>query len=187
MAQQPGAQRAAPPSAAPPRPPQSKRTGTVIVASKIPQRLDLQLCEPRIEERRHRETRWTETVMAKIGPMVRIEGTAYPRGTQPEGFRDPPQKIDGYALTPGVDAEWWEEWAEQNKDSPFIKNGLIFAVRSVNDVRSRARQEFSKLRSGLDPMRPDDDPRLPKPMPGMDIEIKGSPGPTDADLAQDAE
>ena len=49
---------------------------TVVVASKLPMALDLQICKSRVERRQDRSTVWEETVYYKDGPVVTINGTA---------------------------------------------------------------------------------------------------------------
>lgn len=169
---------------APARP--SHAGAKVIVASKLPMALDLQHCEMREVQRRLRETMWTELEAAKVGPIVRINGTAYPRGQAPEGFRAAPQMVAGYALTHGVDQDWWDAWEEVNRDAPFVKSGLIFAAETMDEIGQRARGEFKAVTSGLDPVSPPKDgaitdPRLPKPVKGLTL--TGEAGPTDADMA----
>jgi hypothetical protein len=167
-------------------PPQPKPSAKVIVASKLPMAIELQHCEMREVVRRVRETVWKDNEAAKVGPIVRINGTAYPRGQPPEGFRDRPTMIGGYALTFGVDRAWWEKWADQNKDAPFVANGLVFAVKDRADVMARAKGELQGVTSGLDPVVPPKDgqttdPRMPRPIKG--ITVSGEAGPTDVDAA----
>lgn len=154
----------------------------VIIASKMPMGVELQHSRMQVVQRKFRETMWQETEAQRVGPVVRVRGTAYPQGQPPEGFRDRPVLIAGYALTFNIDREWWEEWARQNKDTEMVQNGLIFAAGTSADISSRARKEFSDVDSGLGPLVPDTDRRLPRSIKG--IEIKGEPGPTDAELAE---
>lgn len=162
------------------------RGGTVIVCSKLPMSIDLQLCEMRNETRRVRETVWQEEVAAKVGPVVRVNGTSYPRGEPPAGFRGRPQMAGGFAMTFGVDAEWWARWLEMNRQAPFIASGMVWAVPNRQDAQAKAR-ELASLRSGLDPIALSsdrtqiEDDRMPKPIKGL--ELSGEPGPTDADAA----
>lgn len=158
----------------------------VIVASKLPMALELQYSELHDVTRRLRETVWTEKEARKIGPIYRINGTAYPaNGTQLEGFRAPPQMVHGYALTYGVDAEWWAKWVAVNKDTPFVVSELLFAGKTRDEVSKRAK-DLHALTSGFDPVAPPKngpvtDPRLPQPIKGLTLE--GTPGPTDAEVA----
>lgn len=61
--------------------------------------------------------------------------------------------IGGYGITSGVPREFWEEWERTNKNTPLVRNGLIFAM--PDDARARARAaEGAKLRTGLEPIDP---------------------------------
>lgn len=97
----------------------------------------------------------------RIGGVVRIRGTAYPRGTPPEGFPERPKMVDGAALNYGIDKEWWDEWVQQNRLNPIVKNRMIFAHESEDRVVSEARELKGQL-SGFDPVNPLSDQRMPK-------------------------
>lgn len=140
-----------------------KSASTVVVACKIPTGLELQLCH---------KTDWTEETPSgsrdrfrwdRGGPTVRIRGTAYPAGATPRGFPERPQMAGGYALTYGVDREFFETWMEQNKLNPIVVSNMVFAFDRSNDTKAQAK-EFKDIRSGLEPLNPDDDPRMPKPL-----------------------
>jgi hypothetical protein len=89
----------------------------------------------------------------KVGKAVKIRGFATPFGMMP---RSP--IIGGYALTPGVDRDLFDEWMKQNADSELVKNELIFAHRQRSDVEVQARDN-AKEKSGLEPMDPNAPPR----------------------------
>ena len=69
--------------------------------------------------------------------------------------------VGGYALTPNVSAEFWAEWQKQNADSPFLEHGLLLGVPTLDDARTEGASRDA-LRSGLEPMAPDGDPRAPR-------------------------
>lgn len=73
----------------------------------------------------------------------------------------------GYALTPGVDRDTWEAWLEQNKNQPYVKRRMIYAMPNEIDARDSAR-ELVEVRSGLEPLNidPSSDPRVPRPAEG---------------------
>lgn len=102
-------------------------------------------------------------VYARFGPTVRLRGTAYPRGTVPDGFPDKPKIVGGAAMNPGVDKEFWDAWVEQHKLDPLVINGFIFANENDDFVTGQAR-ETVEVTSGLDPLKPDDktDKRIPR-------------------------
>lgn len=98
----------------------------------------------------------------RIGNVVRLRGTAYPRGTPPEGFPPPPIIVGGAAMNPGVSKDFWDEWVEQHKLDPLVVNGFIFAHESADHVAGRAKEESGML-SGLEPISPKGDKRIGKP------------------------
>jgi len=167
----------------------SKSRRTVIVASKVDVPIQLQLQVKQERQFQNQGMRWTEAQSIFVGQIVYVRGTSYPRGQVPEGFRSPPEMVHGYALTRGVDAEFWEKWEEQNQGFAPVASGILFAAETMDEVRSRAR-EGKDLRSGLEPIKQppkdgqsvapsDRDPRWPSVTSGL--RITGEPGPTDLD------
>ena len=65
----------------------------VTVASKLPMKLEMQCCKKRVEQRRHQGELWNEEIFHKAGPMVVIQGTAYPNGDAAAGHA--PAAADG--------------------------------------------------------------------------------------------
>ena len=94
----------------------------------------------------------------RIGGVVRLRGTAYPRGTVPEGFPSPPLIVGGAAMNPGIDKEFWDEWVHQNRLNPLVVNRMVFAHENESHVIGMAREEADNL-SGLEPINPKSDPR----------------------------
>lgn len=135
----------------------------VTVACKIAiPYLDLQLCERKVVVENSQTgprdvVRWDRT-----GKIVRIRGTAYPRGTPPEGFPEKPTLVAGFALTPDVDKEFWDEWLKQNAKAAYVTSGMLMAYEKLDTVKGVA-SDFRSEVSGLEPMRPDRDPRMPRP------------------------
>jgi hypothetical protein len=103
---------------------------TVTVACKLPNGLQLKL---------------------EGKPPVELLGNSVPFGVAP---RD----IGGYALTHGVDAEFFEAWITKYKDYEPVKRGLVFAYTKEQDARARA-LEMREEKSGLEPV----DQRNPGP------------------------
>lgn len=97
----------------------------------------------------------------RVGQVVRLRGTAYPRGTPPKGFPPPPEIVGGAALNRGIDKDWFDAWLEQNKLNPIVQNKMVFAHESDDHVRGEA-AELSAFLSGLEPVNPDGDHRIPK-------------------------
>jgi hypothetical protein len=98
---------------------------------------------------------------SRDGEVVRLRGTSYPRGTPPKGFPPPPEMMNGAALTRGVDKDWFDEWLRQHRRDPIVINKMIFAAETDDALRGES-AELSKFLSGLDPVNPGDDSRIPK-------------------------
>lgn len=141
---------------------------TVVVACKIPVGLELQCSDEQEYQEEYRDTEGRQRTRArarliKAGPVVLIAGTAYPVGQAPAGFRDKPMMAGGYALTFGVNKDFFDRWMEQNKLNPIVVNRMIFGYEKIEEVRAKARN-YADLKSGLEPLSPDDDPRMPRPL-----------------------
>jgi hypothetical protein len=85
--------------------------------------------------------------------------------------------IGGYGVTPGVDKDHWDRWLEANKDTPMVKNGLIFAAErpEFGDGEARDRETIF---TGLEPLATDGDPRAPRPSPNLTGIRAGTKSPT---------
>ena len=130
--------------------------GTVCVACKVPNGLILQLFEmadtTEVTPTGHREIK-----KARLkGEQVKIAG--YSRELMKEA-RAP--IANGFALTRGVDADFWEEWLNQNRDADYVRNGLIFAHAQTADTRAHAK-ELRDVVDNQGPIVPDTDRRLPQ-------------------------
>src|SRR5580765_4797262 len=107
-------------------------SGTVTVACKLPNGLHLEL---------------------KGRPRVTVRGNAV-LVAPPPGTFNMPELAATYALTSGVDAEFWDAWLEQNREMDFVKRGFIFAhEKQVNSVAHAKEMEAEK--TGLEPIDPD--------------------------------
>lgn len=138
------------------------RASVVVVACKVPNGLVLQLCKKTsFPEETPSGTR-DRVRYDRVGPRVTVRGPAYPVGTPPAGMPPRPAIVGGYALTPNVDREFFEQWMEQNRQNPIVINRMIFAHEARSHVVGQAR-ELKDTRSGFEPLIPDNDPRLPKP------------------------
>lgn len=153
----------------------NKSKRTVTVACKIPHGMVLQLQRPSERMEDTRDGPKPRTYWVKCGEIYRVRGPAYPVGTIPKGFRRAPINEGGYALTPGIPADFWNQWVEQNAKADFVvapdgaEHGMIFAYPDMEDAASAAREQ-EKLLSGLEPISTDEDsrgklvdPRLPRP------------------------
>lgn len=150
----------APAQSAPPAQPRS--AGTVTVACKFPSGLALQLGKKEV---------WIEETPGgprervrfnRVGRLYDVRGPAYPVGTPPVGFHSSPQIVGGYALTPGIPADFWDEWLAQNAQNSLVVNKTIFAHSRQDHVIGQAREQAG-IRTGFEPLTPDNDPRMPKP------------------------
>jgi len=139
-------------------PVETSRSGnTVTVALKHPAGLYLQLYELREKDQLTAGgTFRTVKEGVAVGDRIKINGTAFPFGMIPD-YRI----IGGYALTEGVDKEFFDEWMRQNAKSAIVENGLIFAFESAADVSAKAK-DGANLRNGLEPLMQRGDPRAPR-------------------------
>lgn len=142
-----------------------KGKSTVTIASKLPMHLELRLCRKRTVNTTGRWGNTEEVIFEPTGKVLLVKGNGYPVGTVPKGFPKPPEMIEdaGYALTHGVDRDFWEAWLEQNKDTEMVLNGVIKAHPDDDYLEGDA-MEFAKLQSGLHPLDPEGDVRNPKPL-----------------------
>lgn len=126
--------------------------GTVTVASKLPHGLVLQLqtsitrTEPVVGGGTRDVTSW-----AKAGQSVVIKGNAVRAGESRSDL------TNGYALTHGVDADFFAAWLEQHKDMEAVKNGFVFAHEKQNVVEGKAKDHV-KEKTGFEPIDPNNLP-----------------------------
>ena len=122
---------------------------TVTVACKLPHGLELRLCKPEEfmvnipgggtrKEKRH----------VPYGKSVIIGGVAAPFGFQPNS-----PISGGYALTPNVDKQFFDEWLRQNADHDAVRNNLLFAHVKTDMVSDEAKEK-KDIKSGLEPIDP---------------------------------
>jgi hypothetical protein len=129
---------------------------TVVVACKVPNGLILRLHEiiEQPEPVMGGGTRMVKVAVQK-GDAVKIKGPTGDFG-QPRG----PTK-GGFALTRNIPAAFWSQWLKQNRDLDIVKNGLVFAHTKPANTEAQAR-DHRTLKSGLEPIIPDTDHRIPK-------------------------
>lgn len=134
--------------------------GTVTVACKMPNGLLLRLFEARETDEfiQGGGTRRIKEYL-NVGDPVRIQGNASPHGKSLLDVNgDPIPMYHGFATTM-IDAEFWEQWYEQNKHSDLVRNGLIFAHAKSLDVRAEAKEKRDQT-SGLERLSGADDKRV---------------------------
>ena len=132
---------------------------TVTVACKLPNGLHLQL---------YQEAERDEPVLGggvktvkffmKKGDRVTVKGFAYEAGKTPLNA-----VAGGAGLTPGVDEDFWKAWLAQNKDSPLVRSGAIYASTKEDTVNKMAIEQ-KDIKSGLEPLDPNN---LPKTARGI--------------------
>lgn len=90
------------------------------------------------------------------GETITINGNARKFGEAPDH-----RIVAGFALTEGVNKDFFERWLEQHKDLPAVKNRLIYAFESLDHVEGQAKND-ANLRNGMEPLAPSGDPRTPR-------------------------
>lgn len=132
-------------------------SGRITVACKLPHGLQLQLydMEEGSEPVMGGGTKTVKRAVA-LGDSVKLNGVAVPFGKMPNYMI-----VGGYALTPNVDAQFFRRWMNDNQDSPIVKNKLILVHEDQVNVTDAAKDHDS-VRSGLEPITPDKDPRIPR-------------------------
>lgn len=127
----------------------------VTVCSKVPTGLHLDL-----------QTVVKGVTDGAMGPMVQrerfatLKGCELPRGADYANGAEYPRIEEGFSLTPNVDKAKFEMWLEQNKDNPWVTNGLIFAHTNANSAKAEAREK-GDIKTGFEPLDPrDPGPRL---------------------------
>lgn len=128
---------------------------TVTVACKLPNGLILRVGKfvdrkvPVMGGGVETVSEWRQT-----SSMVEIKGNAREIGADPKA-----PIIGGYALTHGVDAEFWAQWLKDNAEHAAVQNKLIFAHEKT-DSASGISREYEKKRSGMEPIVGTTDPRF---------------------------
>jgi hypothetical protein len=72
--------------------------------------------------------------------------------------------IGGHGVTLGVPKAHFDEWMRRNKGSAAVRNELIFAHDSANDVAAQARSNVANKTGfeGINPDKPDESGRITK-------------------------
>ncbi|QPF81669.1 hypothetical protein IC762_17750 [Bradyrhizobium genosp. L] len=85
-----------------------------------------------------------ESRAVALSDPIKINGPAVPFGATP-----PFVIAGGYALTPNVPGDFMEKWMEANKDSPMVKNNVIFVQKSDAAAQKQAKEQ-KEVQSGLE-------------------------------------
>jgi hypothetical protein len=146
---------------------------TVYVCSKLPMSIELQL-ETQISRPMPGRFGMEPTVVkVKSGDIYIIRGIARAQGQLPKGYRLPRYVIEdseGAAVTRGIPTEFWEQWMAENAETDMIKNRLVFAHADPDYLADEAREHLQEgeknagVVTGFEPLVPDRDPRLPRPI-----------------------
>jgi hypothetical protein len=134
-------------------------SNTVTVACKIPNGLILQL--QRIEEFDIPVLgggKSTEKRYIPHGNRVHINGPAKALF----GVSDHRLRVSGgYALTHNVDKDFFDAWLEQNAELDLVRKKMIFCHEKA-DYADRKAEDQAEIKSGLEPIDPDNLPKLGK-------------------------
>lgn len=121
--------------------------GTVSVACKMPNGLQLRNFEmtSRQEPVMGGGTREVKFA-AHTGESVTVYGPATPFGQAPRCLI-----VGGYAITPGIDADFFAKWLKDNAESDIVKNRVVFA-HEKNDVTTDKAKAQAEVKSGMEPV-----------------------------------
>lgn len=142
------------PNTNPPQTPSKGNSETVTIACKLPHGIVLrafhmaEVSEP-VMGGGSREVKKAQQIPGEFTVL----GVSFPQNGAPRGRME-----FGFALTMGCPRELWERWLKDNKDTPMVKNGLIFAHGSEKSAVSEAREKEAQ-RSGFERLDPN---KLPK-------------------------
>lgn len=114
----------------------AKRLGTVTVGCKLPHGL------------------WME-LQVDDGPKTAILA----RGCNTS------EVVGGFGLTPNVQKDFWDAWLEQHKNLKFVKNGQIWAYKSIEGAKAKAK-EMAEIKHGMEALDPNN---LPKGIEKADL------------------
>lgn len=69
--------------------------------------------------------------------------------------------ISGFAITKDVDVDFMEKWMQDNQEHAAVQNHQIF-FHEKYETLTKMCNEFAKVKSGLEPIVPDNDERVPR-------------------------
>lgn len=122
---------------------------TVTVACKHPNGLILRTFEPSTQKVPVLGGGFAEEKVFKpTGNRIAVKGPAHRLEVAPNA-----PISSGYALTYGVDADLWAKWYEQNKESPLVRNGVVFAHEKQGNVEAETREKRD-VKTGFEPVEP---------------------------------
>ena len=128
--------------------------GTVSVACKLPHGLQLRVFDMITTSEPVMGGGMRDVKTARqVGEPVIIKGNAHPQNEAPRA-----EISSGYAITHGVDKDFWDLWVTQNASHEAVRNGLIFAHEKVGNTAAEAREKV-EVRSNLERLDPTKLPR----------------------------
>jgi hypothetical protein len=140
--------------------------GVITVACSIPNGLVLRVFDKVEKQEPVLGGGIRKTTEAVARPqMVLIHGPGRAIGEDPKA-----PISNGYALTHNVDADFFAEWMKQNAQHEAVKNQLIFASDKPDTVSGMS-AERAKIKSGLQPIEPDNDARIPRGVTKADRKV----------------
>lgn len=114
----------------------------VVVANKMPWPIRIRNCVPREVPITLKDgSKRTDTVFEPLPESIVVHGVGTPRG----GARSGQRIFMGYALTEGVDKDSFDQWLKDNREQPFVKNQLIFAMPNVSDAEAKAKENEKRV------------------------------------------
>jgi hypothetical protein len=120
-------------------------TKLISVCCKLPNGLILQLQRPETQMMSMPGGGLREEVISRFfGDRYTLKGNAVPYGVPQEHMI-----IGGYAITPDIPEDFFNEWLKQNATSAIVKKELIFAHSTTADVMAHTKANAS-LKSGLE-------------------------------------
>lgn len=132
--------------------------GTVMVACALPHGFQMQLQQSVETPSPTRDDPLRkETINRYVGKVVEIAGPARNRDVRRTEAGEFVPTAGGYALTPGVDKDFWDKWREQMKDWPPLVAGQVFAGEREDAVKGKARAGEHGP-SGFEPYNPKNPP-----------------------------
>ncbi len=63
--------------------------------------------------------------------------------------------IDGFGLTPGIDADWFDGWAKEAGDFAPLASGVIFTA-AANKAADEAKELAPEVKSGMEQKSPEE-------------------------------
>ncbi|MDG4874187.1 hypothetical protein P9273_03625 [Mesorhizobium sp. WSM4935] len=132
-------------------------SATVTVACKLPHGLVLRLHKMEDVNEPTAGGGFRKVKRAQVvGEPVTIKGYSRPFDRRTE--QAPAAVTSSYALTRGVDADFFKAWLDQNKDLDAVKNNLIWAHDDTDMVEGFIK-EHAAQKSGFEPVDPNNLPR----------------------------